>query len=82
MTKWDTQNNQLTRVFEFNTYMEGIQFVHQVAEFAEIQNHHPLMEVDYQKVTVNLTTHEEGTVTNKDKQLAILIDNAYEKGVR
>lgn len=82
MTKWTNENDQLTRSFTFNTYLDGIQFVQQVAEFAEIQQHHPFMEVSYQKVKVSLTTHEAGCVTTKDKQLATLIDHAYGKGVR
>ena len=82
MTKWTNENNQLTRSFTFNTYLDGIQFVQQIAEFAKIQQPHPFMEVSYQKVKVSLTTQDAGCVTNKDKQLAALIDHAYKKGVR
>ena len=47
----------------------------QAAKLAEEMNHHPLWTNEYNKVTIQLTTHDTGnTITKKDKDLAEAID--------
>ena len=72
---WKEENNKLTREFEFTDFVEAWGFMSRVAIIAEKMNHHPNWSNVYNKVTVDLTTHDAGnTVTEKDRKLAAAID--------
>ncbi|MBR38986.1 MAG: 4a-hydroxytetrahydrobiopterin dehydratase [Dehalococcoidia bacterium] len=73
--QWNELNNTITKTFEFNSYLDGIDFVNEVANLAEQENHHPDIEIVYCKVTISLTTHDVGGLTDKDYKLAKLIDD-------
>ena len=73
--QWNELNNTITKTFEFNPYLDGIDFVNEVANLAEQENHHPDIEIVYCKVTISLTTHDVGGLTDKDYKLAKLIDD-------
>ncbi len=73
--QWNEINNTITKTFEFNSYLDGIDFVNEVANLAEQENHHPDIEIGYCKVTISLTTHDAGGLTDKDYKLAKLIDD-------
>jgi pterin-4a-carbinolamine dehydratase/ribonuclease HI len=77
---WKEDKNKLSQLFEFKDFNEAMAFVNKVAEFAEKLNHHPKITVDYNKVSLELTTHDKGDkVTEKDKELAEMIDNIQTK---
>jgi 4a-hydroxytetrahydrobiopterin dehydratase len=72
---WEEKNNLLTKTFEFRDFQEAFSFMTRVAFLAEAMNHHPNWSNVYNKVTIDLTTHDAGnTVTEKDRQLAEAID--------
>ena len=73
--QWNELKNTITKTFEFNSYLDGIDFVNEVANLAEQENHHPDIEIGYCKVTISLTTHDAGGLTDKDYKLAKLIDD-------
>ena len=73
--QWNEKNNTITKTFEFSSYLDGIDFVNEVANLSEQENHHPDIIVGYCKVTISLTTHDAGTLTEKDYKLANLIDD-------
>ena len=73
--QWNEIDNTITKTFEFNSYLDGIDFVNAVANVAEQENHHPDISIGYCKVTNSLTTHDAGTKTEKDYKLAKLIDD-------
>ena len=73
--QWNEIDNTITKTFEFNSYLDGIDFVNAVAYVAEQENHHPDISIGYCKVTISLTTHDAGTITEKDYKLAKLIDD-------
>ena len=73
--QWNEIDNTITKAFEFNSYLDGIDFVNAVANVAEQENHHPDISIGYCKVTISLTTHDAGTITEKDYKLAKLIDD-------
>ena len=73
--QWNEIDNTITKTFEFNSYLDGIDFVNLVANVAEQENHHPDISIGYCKVTISLTTHDAGTITEKDYKLAKLIDD-------
>lgn len=72
---WKEEDNKLKRTFEFKNFVEAFGFMSSVALIAEKMDHHPNWANVYNKVEIELTTHDAGnTVTDKDKKLAALID--------
>ncbi|WP_293014157.1 4a-hydroxytetrahydrobiopterin dehydratase [Mongoliibacter sp.] len=72
---WKEENNKLARTFEFKDFQEAFAFMCRVAFLAESQGHHPNWSNVYNKVTIELTTHDAGnTITEKDRKLAKAID--------
>lgn len=64
----------MLRRFRFPSFKEAITFVNQVAELAEEANHHPDILINYNRVTLTLTTHDEGGLTRRDFALATKIN--------
>lgn len=72
---WKEENNKLTRTFEFVDFTEAFSFMTRVAFLAESHQHHPNWSNVYNKVIIELTTHDKGnTITEKDRKLANAID--------
>ncbi|RED98854.1 4a-hydroxytetrahydrobiopterin dehydratase [Marinoscillum furvescens] len=72
---WKEADNKLTRTIEFKDFVEAFGFMAQVAIIAEKMNHHPNWSNVYNKVEIELTTHDAGnTITDKDRELAKAID--------
>ncbi|MCH7407793.1 4a-hydroxytetrahydrobiopterin dehydratase [Belliella sp. DSM 111904] len=72
---WQEEDNKLTKTFEFEDFQEAFAFMTRVAFLAEMQGHHPNWSNVYNKVSIELTTHDEGNkVTEKDHKLAKAID--------
>ena len=69
---WTEQDAALTREFELDSFPAAISFVDRLAELAESENHHPDIDIRYRRVTVRWTTHSEGGVTEKDREMAEL----------
>jgi len=69
---WEEQDGALVRVFELDSFPAAIDFVVRIAEAAENANHHPDIDIRYRKVTVRWTTHSEGGITDKDREMAEL----------
>jgi 4a-hydroxytetrahydrobiopterin dehydratase len=72
---WTEENNSLKREFEFGDFVEAFSFMTKVALLAEKMDHHPFWTNVYNKVTIELSTHDAGDiVTDKDVKLAEEID--------
>ena len=72
---WQEKDNKLIREFEFSNFIEAFGFMSQVAIVAEKMDHHPNWSNVYNKVMIELTTHDAGNVvTEKDRTLAAAID--------
>lgn len=67
---WTIENDQLKKDFEFSDFITAFGFMSQVAISAEKMNHHPEWFNVYNRVEVNLSTHEAGGITERDFQLA------------
>ncbi len=65
----------ICKSFDTKGFMRGLAFVTQVAVLAEKAEHHPDVTLTYPKVTLQLTTHDAGGLTEKDFALAAEIDN-------
>jgi 4a-hydroxytetrahydrobiopterin dehydratase len=72
---WKHENNALVKEFDFNNFMESMAFVNRIVPVAEEMGHHPDISIQYSKVTITLTTHDSGGVTQKDFDLAGRIDD-------
>jgi 4a-hydroxytetrahydrobiopterin dehydratase len=73
---WKEEESFLVKVFEFNNFVEAVDFVNKIVPLAEDMGHHPDLEIfSYKKVRVKLTTHDEGNkITEKDTELAEKIE--------
>jgi 4a-hydroxytetrahydrobiopterin dehydratase len=67
---WTVTDGELTKTFEFPTYLDGVTFAHEVAQVAEGLDHHPDLLISYRKVTVSVNTHDAGGLTAYDFELA------------
>jgi 4a-hydroxytetrahydrobiopterin dehydratase len=76
-SEWSRSGYLISRTFEFPDFVESIGFVAEVAVFAEKANHHPDIDIRWNKVTLRLSTHSEGGLTHKDTDLADLCDALY-----
>ena len=74
MRDWEGDTQAIRRTYRFDSFMPAIAFVNRVAEAAEAVNHHPDIDIRYNRVTIALSTHDEGGVTDKDVELARRID--------
>ncbi|HLP82117.1 MAG TPA: 4a-hydroxytetrahydrobiopterin dehydratase [Nitrosomonas sp.] len=75
MSDWNNTDEKLTKTFTFKDFSEAFAFMTQVAFLAEKMNHHPTWTNIYNRVIIELTTHDAGNkVTDKDRELAAAID--------
>ena len=72
---WKRTGSVIARTFQFKGFVAAMNFVNAVAELAEQAQHHPDVDIRWNKVTLALTTHSEGGLTKKDFQLARMFDH-------
>ena len=80
--EWKMDQNEkglhfIYRVHHASSFMDGIDFVRQVAEAAEAANHHPDIIINYKRITVRYWTHTASGVTLADVQMAQKIDPLF-----
>jgi len=73
---WARQGSAITREYRFDGFPDAIAFVVRLSYDAEAADHHPDLDVRYNRVRVTLSTHSEGGVTPKDLDLARAADLA------
>ena len=74
LSDWRLADNTIKKQYVFESFMPAIRFVNRVAEKAEAADHHPDITINYRKVTVALSTHSAGGLTQKDFALAKQIE--------
>jgi 4a-hydroxytetrahydrobiopterin dehydratase len=67
---WEHDGDEITRTFEFDDYLAGVEFASEVGELAEEEFHHPEIIINYEEVEVRFTSHEEGGITEQDIEMA------------
>jgi 4a-hydroxytetrahydrobiopterin dehydratase len=77
LPKWTMQSQVISRTFGFKGFLQSIDFVNQVAKIAEENNHHPDIEIHWNKVTLAFTTHDAGGLTENDFKLAQQCDKIF-----
>lgn len=71
---WRRDGDWLEKTSTFKDFREAMAFVNRVAELAEERNHHPDISISWNRVTLRLTTHDRGGLTERDFDLAQAID--------
>jgi 4a-hydroxytetrahydrobiopterin dehydratase len=72
--EWEKSGGVISRTFQFKDFPAAVKFVDAVAQLAEEEWHHPDMDIRWNKVTLALTTHDAGGLTEKDFALAKKFD--------
>lgn len=75
---WALDDETITRTFKFRDFNEAMGFVTRVAIASEVADHHPDIDIRWNKVTIALSTHSEGALTSRDSSLAVEIDGFLE----
>lgn len=73
---WSRKGAALVKTFQFRTFPEAIAFINRVADAAERANHHPDMDIRYNRVICSLSTHDVGGITQNDLDLARAMDES------
>jgi 4a-hydroxytetrahydrobiopterin dehydratase len=76
---WSKRAQTILRIFKFEGFLESIAFVNRIARKAQRINHHPDIDIRFNKMTLKLTTHDEGGITEKDFFLARQCDEAFSR---
>lgn len=74
---WTLEGESISRTFVLRDFKESMAFVTQVALAAETADHHPDIDIRWNKVTLVLSTHSAGALTEKDIDLAAAFDSFY-----
>jgi 4a-hydroxytetrahydrobiopterin dehydratase len=72
--EWTLDGEEIARTFDFDDFSEAMGFVTRVAIAAEKADHHPDIDIRWNKVALTLTTHSAKGLTEKDTDLAATID--------
>jgi 4a-hydroxytetrahydrobiopterin dehydratase len=79
LPQWTLENGELVRTTQFKDFVEAMAFVNRVAESAEQADHHPDIDIRYNRVRLALVTHDAGGITLKDIEMAASLDKLLPK---
>ncbi|MCH7545549.1 MAG: 4a-hydroxytetrahydrobiopterin dehydratase [Planctomycetes bacterium] len=74
--EWSQSGETLQRTFRFDDFLGAMAFVSRIADLAEEHQHHPDILIRYNKVTLTLSTHDAGGLTDKDFNFARVTDGS------
>lgn len=78
MNEWIEKDGSMSKTFEFSSFEAAMDWMSNIGKVITKLDHHPEWSNTYNKVHVQLTTHDAGnTITEKDRQLALRMDEAY-----
>ncbi|MFB6137162.1 MAG: 4a-hydroxytetrahydrobiopterin dehydratase [Halobacteriaceae archaeon] len=75
---WERDGDEIVRTYEFDEYLDGVDFVTAVGEVADEAFHHPTVVLRWREVEVRFTTHDAGGITDADLDLAARCNERYE----
>jgi 4a-hydroxytetrahydrobiopterin dehydratase len=70
LPEWAIEDGTLVRFWTFRDFVEAMAFVNRVAELAEKANHHPDIDIRYNRVKLGLVSHDVGGITARDASMA------------
>ncbi len=74
LPKWQRAGSSIRREFEFSNFIAAMVFVNRVADAAEAAQHHPDIDIRWNRVGLAFTTHDAGGLTVLDFELAAACD--------
>ncbi|MGB2869539.1 MAG: 4a-hydroxytetrahydrobiopterin dehydratase [Bacteroidota bacterium] len=74
LKQWNLSGKEIKKTFDLKDFVHAMGFVNSVALLAEKANHHPDMDIRWNRVMLSLSTHSAGGLTQKDFDLAKAID--------
>ncbi len=77
LNDWVLSDNQITKVYKLDSFMEVMSLANLVSDKSEQIDHHPKMIIDFNQIEFLITTHSEGGITNLDFLLASFIEETY-----
>ncbi len=77
LPNWRLAHGKVIRDFEFPDFVQALAFVNQVGALAEVHNHHPDIDIRYNKVRLGLISHDANGITRRDIMLAALLDAQF-----
>jgi 4a-hydroxytetrahydrobiopterin dehydratase len=72
---WEREGQAIRRAFKLDDFKGSVDFVNRLTPVAEEMNHHPDLAISWNEVTVSISTHSEGGLTENDFELAKKIDS-------
>jgi len=75
LSGWERLGHEIRKTYSFGGFKPAISFVNRVAALADAADHHPDILVQYSKVTLTLSSHDAGGLTERDFGLAKQIDS-------
>jgi 4a-hydroxytetrahydrobiopterin dehydratase len=78
---WKTTPTHLEATLIFDTFLDAIEYMHSISHDIDTLGHHPDWKNIYNKIYIQLSTHDAGTVTEKDHILANMITKTYIKWI-
>lgn len=73
--QWQLEGDHLRKDLTFADFRRAMAFVNRVADLAEERNHHPDITISWNRVSLQLTTHDRGGLTDWDFDLARAVDD-------
>lgn len=67
----------LERIYKFQAFLDGLEFINDIAKLSEEEGHHPELTISWEKVIVRLTTYKIKGIHENDFILAAKIDDLY-----
>ncbi|HEX2047381.1 MAG TPA: 4a-hydroxytetrahydrobiopterin dehydratase [Acidimicrobiales bacterium] len=77
---WERAGDAITKQYRFDGFPDAVAFVVRISYEAEAADHHPDLDIRYNRVTVALSTHSEGGITAKDLDLARTVEGLAPAG--
>jgi 4a-hydroxytetrahydrobiopterin dehydratase len=71
---WERTGEAIAKTFDRGDFVGSVRFIESIVNPAEAMNHHPDLEISWSKVTVTISTHSEGGLTDADFELAAKVD--------
>jgi 4a-hydroxytetrahydrobiopterin dehydratase len=75
--EWSLRNGKLVRQWVFTDFVHAVAFVNEIATLAEEANHHPDIDIRYNKVELGLISHDAGGITQRDARMAISLSKNH-----
>jgi 4a-hydroxytetrahydrobiopterin dehydratase len=67
---WELKDGKIVKSFQFNSFMDAIEFVNEIARIAERLDHHPIININWKTVKLSLKSFDVDAITKRDIRLA------------